>query len=141
MVTGYLLDTCAVSEWVRPRPNPGLVRWLDEADEDRLHLSVLTLGEIRTGIERLDDSVRKRQLVEWLTVALVERFSGRLLPVDETVAQMWGRVLGRAHSAGRAIAPADALLAATAESYELEVVTRNVRDFEAVGATVVCPWE
>ncbi|MEU2251990.1 type II toxin-antitoxin system VapC family toxin [Nocardia xishanensis] len=137
---GFLLDTCAVSEWVKPRPNPGLVRWLDEADEDRLHLSVITLGEIRKGVELLADAGRKQRLVEWLTISLVGRFERRLLPVDEGVAHAWGRILAGAESEGRPVDATDALLAATAESHGLDLVTRNVRHFSSTGVRVVCPW-
>ncbi|MGV9822780.1 PIN domain-containing protein [Nocardia xishanensis] len=137
---GFLLDTCAVSEWVKPRPNPGLVHWLDEADEDRLHLSVITLGEIRKGVELLPDAGRKQRLVEWLTISLVGRFERRLLPVDEGVAHAWGRILARGESEGRAVDATDALLAATAESHGLDIVTRNVRHFSSTGVRVVCPW-
>ncbi|WP_067847399.1 type II toxin-antitoxin system VapC family toxin [Nocardia lijiangensis] len=137
---GFLLDTCAVSEWVKPQPNPGLVQWLDEADEDRLHLSVITLGEIRKGVELLSDAGRKQRLVEWLTLSLIGRFERRLLPVDEAVAHAWGRMLARVKTEGRSVDATDALVAATAESHGLEVVTRNVRHFSATGVTVVCPW-
>ncbi|GAA5083080.1 type II toxin-antitoxin system VapC family toxin [Nocardia iowensis] len=136
----YLLDTSAVSEWVKPRPDPGLTQWLHTTDEDRLHLSVITLGEIRKGIEKMPDSPKKRRLVEWLTESLIDRFEGRLLSVDATVAQAWGRMVARTEGNGNPVEPADALIAATAVSHGLEVVTRNVGHFGPTGVAIVCPW-
>ncbi|MEV6554962.1 type II toxin-antitoxin system VapC family toxin [Nocardia sp. NPDC051756] len=136
----YLLDTSAVSEWVKPRPDPGLSLWLHTADEDRLHLSVITLGEIRKGIEKMVDSPKKRRLVDWLTESLIDRFEGRLLSVDGIVAQAWGRMVARTEGSGNPVEAADALIAATAESHGLEVVTRNVKHFAPTGVPVVCPW-
>ncbi|QIS14284.1 type II toxin-antitoxin system VapC family toxin [Nocardia arthritidis] len=136
----YLLDTCTVSEWTKPRPNRGLIRWLHLADEDRLHLSVISLGEIRKGIEMLPDSAKKQRLVDWLTDSLTVRFRDRILPVDAVVAQAWGRMVARTERNRDRMDAADALIAATAESYGLEVVTRNVKHFGPTGVRVLCPW-
>lgn len=136
----YLLDTNAVSEWVKPKPDDGLVRWLDEIDEDRTFLSVLTVGELRKGIERLAPGARKRRLSGWLADELVERFADRLLPVDVAVAEAWGRILARAETTGVTVAGVDGLIAATAEVNELTVVTRNAAHFRPTGVGVHCPW-
>jgi len=136
----YLLDTNAVSEWVRPRPDPGIVRWLDEVDEDRTYLSVITLGELRKGVDRLADGRRRGRLDQWLTIELPDRFAGRLLSVDAAVAGRWGRLLARAEHTGRAVAAVDALIAATADVHSLKVVTRNVGHFRDAGVEVVSPW-
>jgi toxin FitB len=136
----YLLDTSAVSEWVKPRPDPGIAAWLDEVDEDRTYLSVITLGELRTGVDRLADGRRRDRLDRWLTGELPERFGGRLLPVDAVVADEWGRLLATAEHAGSAVDDAGALIAATARVHGLQVVTRNVRHFRAAGADVISPW-
>lgn len=136
----YLLDTNAVSEWVRPRPDPGIVRWLDEVDEDRTYLSVITLGELRKGVDRMADGRRRHRLDRWLTTDLVDRFGGRLLPVDAAIADEWGRALAAAENTGRAVAAIDALIAATAKVHGLQVVTRNVNHFRDTGVEVVSPW-
>ncbi|NNH74969.1 type II toxin-antitoxin system VapC family toxin [Nocardia uniformis] len=136
----FLLDTNAVSEWVKPRPDHGLVGWLDAIDEDRTYLSVMTLGELRRGLDRLADGRRKERLARWLTDELSGRFEGRLLPIDEVVAQAWGRMRARTDLLGRSIDPIDGLFAATAEAHGLTLVTRNVRDFEATGVPIVNPW-
>ena len=137
----YLLDTNAVSEWVKPRPDPGIAAWLDEVDEDRTYLSVITLGELRKGVDRLADGRRRDRLDRWLTGDLPDRFSGRLLPVDAVVADEWGQLLARAECAGSAVGSPDALIAATAKVHGLQVVTRNVRDFRATGVDVISPWQ
>ena len=136
----YLLDTNAISEWARPRPDPGVVRWLDEVDEDRAYLSVITLGELRKGVDRLADGRRRERLDHWLTSQLPDRFGGRMLPVDAAVADEWGRLLARAEAAGTTIAGIDALIAATASVHELRVVTRNVGHFQHTGVEIICPW-
>jgi toxin FitB len=137
----YLLDTNAVSEWVKPRPDPGFVRWLDEVDEDRTYLSVITLGELRKGAERLADGRRRDRLDRWLTGDLPGRFGGRVLPVDAIVADEWGRLLARAGHAGSPVGGSDALIAATAKVHGLQIVTRNVRHFAATGVDVISPWQ
>lgn len=136
----FLLDTTAVSEWVKPRPDRGLVRWLDEVDEDRTYLSVLTLGELRKGVERLAPGVKQERLRRWLGVDLVDRFEGRLLPVDELVADAWGALLARGESTGQVVPAVDGLIAATAQVNGLEVVTRNVAHFASAGVRAICPW-
>lgn len=136
----FLLDTNLVSEWVRPRPDPGVVSWIAQADEDRLFLSVVTLAEIRRGIERLEPGARRRQLDAWLRETLPERFAGRLLPVDAAVAGRWGEIVARREAAGRPIGSMDAFIAATAVVHALALVTRNTRDFEGAVETIVDPW-
>jgi predicted nucleic acid-binding protein len=137
----YLLDTNAVSEWVKPRPDPGIVQWFDEVDEDRTFLSVITLGELRRGVDRLADGRRRDRLDRWLTGDLLDRFTDRVLTVDAPVADEWGRLLARAQGAGKAIAGIDGLVAATAKVHDLQVVTRNVRHFRLAGVAVICPWQ
>src|SRR5579872_553435 len=85
----FLLDTNAVSEWVKPRPNPGLIRWMESVDEDRTFISVISLAEIRYGIERLPAGHRRHRLDEWLRHELPSRFEGRTLPIDDSVADTW----------------------------------------------------
>ncbi|HEV2244243.1 MAG TPA: type II toxin-antitoxin system VapC family toxin [Streptosporangiaceae bacterium] len=136
----YLLDTNAISEWVRPRPDPGIARWLDEVDEDRTYLSVITLGELRKGVDRLADGRRRDRLDRWLAGELPDRFGERILPVDAAVADEWGRLLARAENAGTAVGGIDALISATAKVHGLQVVSRNVAHFRHAGVGVICPW-
>ena len=136
----YLLDTAAVSEWVKPRPDRGVVEWLDEVDEDRTYLSVITVGELRRGVERLPPGRRRDRLATWLDYELIDRFRGRLLPVGREVAETWGRLTAALGPRGRSVGTTDTLIAATAETHQLRVVTRNVSDFEPTGVPVVNPW-
>jgi predicted nucleic acid-binding protein len=135
----FLLDTNAVSEWVKPRPNPGLIGWMESADEDRTFLSVISLAELRYGVERLAAGRRRSRLEQWLQHELPLRFEGRILPVDANVAEAWGRTVSRSEAAGRPIDAMDAFLAATAETYQMTLVTRNVSDFPLLKA-VLNPW-
>jgi len=135
----FLLDTNAVSEWVKPRPDPGLIGWMEAADEDRVFLSVVSLAELSYGVERLPVGKRRKRLEEWLKHELPLRFEGRLLPVDTDVAEAWGKTVSGSEAAGRPMSAMDAFLAATAEVHRLTLVTRNVSDFPLLKA-VLNPW-
>ena len=136
----FLLDTSVVSEWLKPRPNPGVVSWLATVDEDQTCLSVVTITELRYGIERLPVSARRKRLDEWLHHELLIRFEGRILPVNLAIADECGRLVARSEAAGRPIEPRDAFIAATAEVFGLTLVTRNVSDFQPTVKTVLTPW-
>jgi predicted nucleic acid-binding protein len=135
----FLLDTNVVSEWVKPRPNPGVIQWMEEADEDRVFLSVITLAELRYGVDRMTAGSRRHRLERWLRDELPLRFEGRVLPIDEKIAEAWGRTVSRNEAVGRSISAMDAFLFATAEVYRLTLVTRNVSDFSTL-KSVLNPW-
>jgi len=136
----FLLDTDVVSEWVKPRPNAGVVAWLAEADEDRIFVSVITLAELRYGIERLAAGHRRRRLDEWLRHELPLRFEGRVLSIDAAIADAWGKIVARSEAVGRPIGVTDAFIAASAEVHGLTLVTRNASDFEPTLKSIVNPW-
>ena len=96
----FLLDTNVVSEWVKPRPNANVVRWLAETDEDRVFLSVITLAEIRLRVEEMVAGWRRDGLTRWLQVELPARFEGRILGVDLAVAEGWGDLIARGSKIG-----------------------------------------
>jgi predicted nucleic acid-binding protein len=135
----FLLDTNAVSEWVKPRPNGGLIRWMESADEDRVFLSVISLAELRYGVERMVAGARRNRLEQWLNDELPVRFEGRILSVDDKVAEVWGRTVSRCEALGRPMGAMDAFLAALADVHLLTLVTRNVSDFPTL-KTLVNPW-
>lgn len=136
----YLLDTCLISELVRPRPEPKVAAWLAEQRESTLFLSVLTVGEIEKGAAKLHDADRAERIRRWLRQDVQFRFSGRILPIDREVATRWGRLMGEAQRQRVTLPVIDALLAATALVYDLVLVTRNVADLERAGVRVLCPW-
>ena len=137
----YLLDTCLISETVKPVPSPSVLGWLAGQEEARLYLSVLSVGELSRGISRLEDGARKGRLQAWLDASLTRRFAGRVLPVDLETAQTWGRLAARCERLGHRLPVLDGLLAASAMQHGLAIVTRNVADFEPTGVAVVNPWQ
>jgi predicted nucleic acid-binding protein len=135
----FLLDTNLVSEWTRPRPNRGVIEWLAQADEDRVFISIITLAELRHGVDRLPAGKRRSQLDEWLRASLPMRFEGRVLAIDAVVADACGILVAQRDAMGRPIQAMDALIAATARVRQLSVVTRNVDDFKP-SVAAINPW-
>jgi predicted nucleic acid-binding protein len=135
----YLLDTNAISEPKRARPDTNVVRWLSHQLLSDLHLSVITVGELRRGIVRLEPSRRRDDLDFWLE-DMIFRYDQRILPVDLAVTERWASLAEANRSAGRASEMTDELIAATAHVHGLTVVTRNVRHFEHSGCRVLSPW-
>jgi predicted nucleic acid-binding protein len=133
----YLVDTNVLSELARTRPATAVVAWFAEVAETQLYLSVLSLGELRRGVERLPAGKRQEGLRRWLEHGLPERFESRLLPIDAAVSERWGRLCAESP---RTLPAIDGLLAATALHHDLRIVTRNERDFADTGVTVVNPW-
>ena len=136
----FLLDTNVTSEWIRPEPNAGVVAWLAGINEDRVPISVVSLAELRHGVERMDAGARRKRLDAWLRHDLPARFEGRVLDIDVAVADAWGAIVAQQEARGRPIAPMDAFIAATAGVHRLTLVTRHVAAFEASVERIVDPW-
>jgi predicted nucleic acid-binding protein len=136
----FLLDTNVVSEWTRIRPNAGVISWLSECEEDSVFLSVITIAELRHGIERLTAGRRRSRLDAWLGDELLPRFEGRIISIEPGIADLWGRVVARREALGRPIHAMDALIAATATAHDLTLVTRNSTDFETSVKSILNPW-
>lgn len=136
-MNGYLVDTNVLSERRRRAPSPGVVAWLDDAPAEQLFMSVLTLGEIRYGVELLTkrDPHSAASIEAWLT-ELVGRFTDRVLDVDQSVVRSWARL-----RADRPVPVVDGLIAATALAHDLTLVTRNTRDFVGLGVRLLNPFE
>ena len=140
-MSGFLIDTNVLSEYNRPGgPDAGVKRWLQTTDRQSQHVSVITLAEIQKGIELLAEGKRRFQLEQWLKQDLEAWFSGRILPVDRTVASRWASLVAQGARSGRTLPTVDSLIAATALAYDLTIVTRNTRDFEGIGTTIINPW-
>jgi toxin FitB len=139
-VNGFLLDTNVISELIKAKPDPRVVRWIEQTDESILFLSVLTLGEIRRGIERLNLGRRRGRLESWLEVDLRARFPNRILAIDEAVAERWGTLSAGADAKGRPVPVIDGLLAATALHHDLMLVARSDPDIAGTGVPTLNPW-
>ena len=139
-MTGFLLDTSVISELIRPKPDDKVLRWIEETDESLLFLSVLTLGEIRNGVQRLRAGRRRGRLESWLHVDLPSRFQDRVLPIDAAIADRWGRISAIAAAKGKPVPVIDGLLAATAIHHNLTLVTRNSSDVSGTGVATLTPW-
>lgn len=136
----YLLDTRVVSELVKPVPCDTVVGWLAAQHSDTLFLSVLTIGEIGKGLTKLVDSKRKERLTAWLNT-LKQAYGDRILPIDPKVCESWGILQGNAEKSGVPMASIGGLIAATACTHHLTMVTRNEKDFAPSNITIVNPWK
>lgn len=136
----YLLDTCVISEVVKAKPSANVLNWLDSVDENRLFISVLTLGEIQKGISGMPDGNRQLRLQSWLDKDLAVRFRSRVVTISEDISLDWGLLSGQAKKEGFAAPVIDTLLAATARNLDLALVTRNISDFKPFGVHLLNPW-
>ena len=138
---GFLLDTNVISELMKPRPSRNVIAWTDETPEALMHLSVITIGEVRKGIDLLrDDDPRRAALQSWLDRDVRIRFAGRLLAFDDGVAERWGQLEAIARKRRLTLPTIDAQLAATALHHGLTFVTRNTADIAPTGVPVFDPW-
>lgn len=133
----WLIDTNALSELMKRNPDPGVVRWFAERPAESLHLSVLTLGELRKGIDAMPEGARKATVVAWLEADLPDYFAGRILEIDAHTADRWGKLCAEVR---RPIPAIDSLLAATALVHGLTLVTRNLADFNLPSLRIINPW-
>ena len=136
----YLLDTCLISELIRPKPSSKVTAWVSACDEEQLYLSVLTLGEIQKGISKLQDVTRQDKLQHWLDRDLTNRFRNRILNICENVSLTWGVIQGEAEAKGVVIPSIDGLIGATGVTHNLTVATRNEKDILPTGVSVINPW-
>lgn len=135
----YLIDTNVISELVRSKPNKKVITWFEKVPIETAFLSVLTLGEIRKGIEKIQDVKRKNKLLIWLERDLISHFNNRILEVTIEVADRWGRLLSQSP---RKLPAIDSLIVATALHHDVKLVTRNVGNFSGCpGLELINPWE
>ena len=134
-----LVDTCVLSEVQRKQGNAKVRARFEALAEEDVYLSVLTLGELRKGIDKLRASAKKRSLSAWFD-QLVLAAGDRILPIDHETAVIWGEVTAKCEKKGRSIPAVDGLIAATALRHGLHLMTRNVADFEPTGVMLINPW-
>lgn len=137
----FLLDTCVISELNSKRPNPLVVRWIDSVDPDSVYLSVVTIGEIQKGIEKLRDLQKRATLESWLRDDILVRFRERLAELDLGTLLQWGTLIGRLEAQGTPMPAIDSLIAATALHGRFVLVTRNEEDFVRSGVQIFNPWK
>ena len=140
---GFLLDTNVLSEFSRSGfpPDVNVERWMESTHPDMLFTSVLSIGEIRKGIERLAPGRKRSELEHWLEADLNGWFGNNLLPVTKAISNRWGMVSAISEKRGKQLGNIDGLLAATAIEHDLTVVTRNTLHFENLGALILNPWK
>ena len=137
----YLLDTCVISEIIKQRPSVKVTKWIKKEDEANFFISVLTIGELHKGIEKLTESQRKEKLHNWVENDLKERFLNKIIGIDMQVAIIWGKIQGMTERIGKPMQAIDSLIAATGITHHLTVVTRNTSDMKESGVVLFNPWE
>lgn len=136
----YLLDTCVISEVIKPQADKNVISWMQNQDEESLFLSVLTFGEIEKGIEKSADEAKKRKLQLWVEEDLKKRFEGRIVPINIDISVKWGTIQGNAELRGKPMPAIDGLIAVSGLVHNCIVVTRNVSDMEQSTVALLNPW-
>jgi len=136
----YLLDTCVFSELIKKDPTKNVTDWILARDERLFSVCALTFGEITKGIEKLNEPTRRKKLELWVQDFLVPRFWNRIIVIDGQVANTWGELVAKAEKKGRVLPTIDSLIAATAITHNLHLVTRNTKDFEGFHLSIINPW-
>ena len=137
----YLLDTCVISEVIKRKPSSKVIKWIKQEEESNFFISVLTIGELHKGIEKLDKPKRKEELHNWVENDLKERFCNRIINIDMQVVMVWGKIQGMTERTGKPMPAIDSLIAATGVTHHLTVVTRNTSDMKESGAVLLNPWK
>jgi toxin FitB len=141
MTLSYLLDTCVISEFIKPHPEPKVVDWLNTTDPDQIFLSAVTIGEIQFGISNRPPSNRRTELEIWLNESLFPQFTNRILTLDADIFLTWGQMTAQQRQQGKPMSVMDSLIAAVASQHRMVLVTRNISDFSATGLSLLNPWE
>ncbi len=136
----YLLDTCLISEFRKPQPEPKVIKWLSNQIEETLFLSVITIGEIQKGISGLVPSKKRADLEIWLR-NLIIRYDGRILPLGTDEMLFWGETITKLEQKGRVLPFMDSLIAVTALTHNLTLITKNEADFKNTGVKILNVWK
>jgi predicted nucleic acid-binding protein len=133
----YLLDTNIISETTKLSPNKNLMLWLNKVPQEQFYVSVLTIGELKQGIEKLPQSKKKNELLKWLEFSFEPWLGKNLLNIDKAVAERWGYINA---TNKKTLSTIDCLIGATALTHNLKLVTRNEKDFSIEGLEVINPF-
>ena len=136
----YLLDTNIISEFISKIPNKNVIDYIVALDENDLYLSVITIGEIKAGIEKLDSGSKKEKLLHWLENDLLDRFQDKIIAIDTEVMLQWGAINHRLKLLGKPLPIMDSLIGATCEMNDVILITRNEKDFKNLNIKVVNPF-
>lgn len=136
----YLLDTNVVSEQSKPNPDARVVQWAERQKVFETYLSIITIAEIEQGIQLLGNTKRAQALEIWLEKLEFELSSGHILEITRDVARTWAKISAKAIKAGQTLSYPDSLIAATAITHDLTIVTRNTSDFANITQKLINPW-
>lgn len=139
----YLLDTNIISEFISKNPNQKVLDYINSLDENDIYLSVITIGEIRFGIEKLDKENQKKKIESlsyWLNNDLMQRFEGRILDVDLEIMLKWGEINAKLQKIGKPMPIMDSLIASSCLAKEFVLITRNEKDFYSFNMEMINPF-
>ncbi len=136
----YILDTCVISELIKPRPSSNVVYWVNSHPEENLYLTSITIGEIQRGISKLTKSKKRTNLQNWLESELIVRFEKRILGFGLPESKIWGKIQAQTEKNGAKMPILDGLMASIAIVQNMGIATRNIGDMEVSGATLINPW-
>ncbi len=136
----YLLDTNIISELISKQPSLKVITFIEELDEKNVYLSVMTIGEIKAGIEKLDNGIKKEKLSLWLHNDLLERFRLRIIEIDVNIMLAWGEITQKSKVLGKPLPIIDSIIGATCKAKELLLITRNEKDFQNLDIKIINPF-
>jgi len=139
----YLLDTNIISEFVSKKPNQKVLDYVNSLDENDIYLSVITIGEIRFGIEKLNREHQTKKiemLTNWLDNDLMQRFEGRIVDIDKKTMLKWGEINGQLQKMGKPMPIMDSLIASSCLAKEFVLITRNTKDFYSFEMEMINPF-
>jgi len=136
----YLLDTNIISELISKNPNKKVTDFILSLDEEKLYLSVITIGEIKSGIEKLDDGRKKEKLLHWLENDLLVRFHSRIINIDVEVMLQWGVTNTQLKKLGKTLPIMDSIIGSIAQAKNLILLTRNEKDFKNLDIKIINPF-
>ena len=137
----YLLDTNIISELISKNPNKEVVNYIKSLNENKLYLSVITIGEIKSGIEKLDNNSKKEKLSHWLHSELLVRFENRIIDLDVDIMLEWGKVNQNLKNIGKCLPIMDSLIGAICSSKDFVLLTRNKKDFKNLDINIINPFD